>query len=85
MKTVEVTILGKSDCHLCDVAEEVIRDVAGSISETVEVRLNKRSILDDEALYSAHWERIPVIFVNGLEHSHWRVNPERLREAILKE
>ncbi len=73
-----VTLVGKSGCHLCDVAREVIELVCLETGDTwVEL-----SIEDDPALYDAYWEKVPVVLVDGRPHEYWRVNPERLRAAL---
>ncbi|MEO6941958.1 MAG: glutaredoxin family protein [Terrimesophilobacter sp.] len=84
MTAVELTIVGKPDCHLCDVASEVIERVRGELQPAVEVTVQKRSILDDPVLHERYKELIPVVLVNGTEHAHWRVDPAALRAAILE-
>jgi hypothetical protein len=81
--TVRLTIVGKPDCHLCDVASEVIGSVVADLGSSADVAVDKVSILDDPALHERYWEQIPVILVNGVEHAHWRVDPDALRTAIL--
>ena len=73
-----ITLIGKPGCHLCDVAEEVIKRVATDTGTTYE----KVSILDDLALKQKYWEQIPVILVDGEQHEFYRVNEKRLREAL---
>lgn len=83
---VDLTIIGKPDCHLCDVATEVIEQVLGelaSIQPHQQVTVEKLSILDDPALHELYWEQIPVVLIDGEKHSQWRVDPARLRVAIL--
>jgi len=82
--TVQLTIIGKPDCHLCDIAASVIDSVVSDLDGSVSVDVVKQSILDDTELHERYWEKIPVILVNGVEHSHWHVNPDTLRTAILK-
>ncbi|MGI6878699.1 glutaredoxin family protein [Microbacterium sp. gxy059] len=80
-----VTLIGKADCHLCDVAREIVDktiadlpdDVAGAIDVT------ELSILDDPALHEAWWEKIPVVLIDDRLHTHWRVSADRLRAALL--
>ena len=87
MPAVTLTIIGKPDCHLCDVATEVIDHVVGELASATpprRVAVQKLSILDDSALHERYWEQIPVVLVNGEEHAHWRVEPAQLRAAILK-
>lgn len=80
-----VTVIGKPDCHLCDVAEGVVERVLADLPERVadRVEVDEKSILDDPELYAQWWEKIPVVLIDGRLHAHWRVAPERLREALL--
>ncbi|HMM82806.1 MAG TPA: glutaredoxin family protein [Terrimesophilobacter sp.] len=84
MSAVELTIIGKPDCHLCDVAESVIDSVVSELDGSASVTIVKRSILDDPELHEQYWEKIPVILVNGAEHAHWHVDAQELRTAILE-
>ena len=81
-----LTLIGKPDCHLCDVAHGVIEQVIAGLPDDVADRIEVRepSILDDTALYELWWEKIPVVLIDGTLHAHWRVAPERLRDAILE-
>ncbi len=36
----------------------------------------------DEELYRQYWEQIPVVLVDGAQHTFWRVDAERLRKAL---
>ncbi|MDQ1130631.1 glutaredoxin family protein [Microbacterium sp. SORGH_AS_0888] len=79
-----LTLIGKADCHLCDVARGVIDQVLAELPEKDADRIEvvEASIETDPALYELWWEKIPVILIDGKLHSHWRVAPERLREAL---
>jgi hypothetical protein len=76
-----LTLIGKPDCHLCDVAREVVEAVVAELPED-DVVIDERSILDDPALYELWWEKIPVVLIDGRLHAHWRVSPDRLRAAL---
>lgn len=76
-----ITLIGKPDCHLCDVAREIVELVVAERPDG-EVEVVERSILDDAALYDAWWEKIPVVLVDGRFHAHWRVSADRLRDAL---
>jgi len=70
--------VGKPGCHLCDVAREVIDMVcAQADTEWVEV-----SITDDPRLAQRYADQIPVVLVDGRVHDIYRVNPDRLRDAL---
>ena len=76
-----ITLIGKPDCHLCDVAREVVETVVAELPEDA-VDIDELSIADDPALYAQWWEKIPVVLIDGELHGHWRVSPERLRTAL---
>lgn len=79
-----LTIIGKADCHLCDVASEVIDAVVAELPDAAAERIQivEASIEDDPALYDLWWEKIPVVLIDGALHSHWRVSSDRLRAAL---
>jgi hypothetical protein len=73
-----VTLIGKPGCHLCDDARAVVQEVAAATGAVVE----ERDITQDEALYARYWEQIPVVLVDGAQHTFWRVDPTRLHAAL---
>jgi glutaredoxin len=76
-----LTLISKPDCHLCDVAREVVETVLADLPED-SVEVEELSIADDPALYAQWWEKIPVVLIDGQLHGHWRVSPDRLRAAL---
>ncbi|WP_133542097.1 glutaredoxin family protein [Microbacterium sp. BK668] len=76
-----LTLISKPDCHLCDVAREIVEAVVAELPED-SVEVEDKSILDDAALYELWWEKIPVVLIDGAVHGHWRVSPDRLRAAL---
>lgn len=80
-----VTIISKPDCHLCDVAREIVETVIAELPEQAgaAVEMEELSILDDPALHAQWWEKIPVVLIDGAFHAHWRVSPDRLRAALV--
>ncbi|WP_460068329.1 glutaredoxin family protein [Streptomyces sp. YKOK-I1] len=73
-----VTLIGKPDCHLCEDAQAVVEKVCGDLG----VPWEHRDITEDKALYDAYWEQIPVVLVDGRQHTFWRVDETRLRKAL---
>lgn len=73
-----VTLIGKPGCHLCDDARTVVQRVAAESGAAVE----ERDITQDEELYARYWEQIPVVLVDGEQHTFWRVDADRLRRAL---
>ncbi len=80
-----LTVIGKPECHLCDVAEEIVEAVVADLPDDVadSVAVERLSILEDAALYERWWEKIPVVLIDGALHAHWRVSADRLRDALL--
>ncbi|MBB4668068.1 hypothetical protein BKA24_002777 [Microbacterium marinum] len=76
-----LTLISKPDCHLCDVAREIVETVVADLPEG-RVAIEELSIADDPALYAQWWEKIPVVLVDGELHAHWRVSADRLRAAL---
>lgn len=76
-----LTLISKPDCHLCDVARDIVEVVIADLPED-RVEVQELSILDDRALYELWWEKIPVVLLDGQLHAHWRVSPDRLRAAL---
>lgn len=86
MPTAHLTLIGKPGCHLCDDARELIGSVVEKITghpTAPEVILDEVSILDDAELRELYVEDIPVLLINGKVHNYWRIDPLRLRTALL--
>ncbi|AND17491.1 glutaredoxin family protein [Rathayibacter tritici] len=82
MVDVELTLVGKPGCHLCDDARTVIEQVLADLGDEVAVAVSEVSILDDSELHERYMEEIPVVLIDGRVHTFWRVDPERLRRAL---
>jgi Glutaredoxin-like domain (DUF836) len=81
MEASVVTLIGKPGCHLCDDARATVEAV---IAEVGSATLDEVSILDDAALFELYAEEIPVVLINGAVHTIWRVDPARLKNALLE-
>lgn len=77
--TARVVLIGKPECHLCADARAIIDKVCSEL----DVQWVELSILDDPTLASKYFELIPVTLVDGKPHDQWRVNEDRLRNALL--
>jgi glutaredoxin len=73
-----VVLLGRSGCHLCDEAREVVDRVATDLGVTWQ----ERSVDDDPDLVRRYGDQVPVTFVDGHRHDFWRVDEGRLRAAL---
>lgn len=73
-----ITLVDRPGCHLCEVAEQVIRQVADEDGIPWE-RVDITSSSDLAARYA---ERVPVVLVDGREVAHWTVSAPVLRRAL---
>jgi hypothetical protein len=80
-----LALIGKPGCHLCDDAREVIVRVIAELSPEFLIELTEQSILDDEELYTKYRDEIPVVLIDDLVHTIWRVDPLRLSAALQEE
>ena len=87
--TIDLTLIGKSGCHLCDEARVTVNAVVGAfraeytgVARHIQVNLVEHDILVDEELWNRYSEEVPVLLINGEVHNYWRIDPVRLRGAL---
>ena len=56
----------------------------GELDDAASVTLEELSILEDETLNEKYWDEIPVLLINGVVHNIWRIDPVRLRAALME-
>jgi glutaredoxin len=76
-----VTFISKPGCHLCDEARTTVLQVLEEC-QTLSLRFEERSILDDPDLMDKYVEQIPVLLLNGKVHNFWHIDPVRLTTAL---
>lgn len=74
-------LLGRTGCHLCDDARVVVAAVADELG----VGWVERDVDTEAALADEYGDRVPVVLLDGAEHSYWRVDEGRLRAALAGE
>jgi hypothetical protein len=85
-RDIRLTLIGKPGCHLCDDAREVVQGVIDDFEATdasSRLLLDELSILDDDELRARYAEEIPVLLIDGQVHNYWRIDPARLKAALL--
>jgi glutaredoxin len=81
---IQLTFVSKPDCHLCEAARDVVDGVVADLGSEASVSIEELSILEHADLYEKYVEEIPVVLLNGKVHNIWRVDPARLKTAILE-
>ncbi|WP_028045144.1 glutaredoxin family protein [Cellulomonas sp. URHE0023] len=77
-----VVLYGRSGCHLCDDARDVVRSVCaetGSGWTEVDIEAGPyegRDLVDELG------ELVPVVEVDGVQQGYWRIDAARLRRTL---
>ena len=74
----ELTLLTRAGCHLCETAAETVARIgaeAGLVPRAVDVDT-------DPELQAEYGDRVPVVLVDGREHSYFTVDEARLRRDL---
>jgi glutaredoxin len=75
----QVTIYSRRNCHLCEVAKEVVESAKNEAEFDFEVVF----IDGDTGLEKEYGEEVPVTLINGKHHDYFRVDRARFIEAVL--
>jgi glutaredoxin len=73
-----ITLLGRPGCHLCEYAREALDRVRAATGVT----WTERDVATDPELEREYGGRVPVILLDGKEHSWFRVEEQRLRRDL---
>ncbi len=73
-----LVLLSRSGCHLCDDARAVLSAVAHAAGEG----WVERDVDAEPGLADEYGDRVPVVLLDGAEHSYWRVDESRLKAAL---
>jgi glutaredoxin len=73
-----ITLITRVGCHLCETAGAQLRGLQRELGFSYrEVDVDESKVLRDRFA-----EQVPVILLDGREHSHFRVDEVRLRKAL---
>jgi glutaredoxin len=73
-----LVLLTRAGCHLCQTAAETLTRIgaeAGLVPEAVDVDT-------DPELQAEYGDRVPVVLLDGREHSYFTVDVDRLRRDL---
>ena len=82
---IQITLIGKPGCHLCDDARTALAATVTNFTEghpSVSIEITEQNLLDDPALIAKYSEEIPVVLIDGKMHSYWRVDTQRLTAKL---
>jgi glutaredoxin len=73
-----IVIVTRVGCHLCEQAQATVTRVATDLG----VAYREVDVDADLALAGEFGDRVPVVLVDGTEHTYWNVDERRLRRAL---
>ena len=82
--SIELTLIGRNGCHLCEVAQgDLAQVVARFANEHPKAEYSINDIeIDDHPQYSGYSDEIPVLLLNGRQLSFWRIDQDRVYAAL---
>jgi glutaredoxin len=75
-----VTVMTRTGCHACEVAEQEIARICAELS----VPWSARDVDTDPELRAEYGDRVPVFLIDGAEHGYWKVEEPRFRAALAR-
>ena len=78
MEPTRITLLTRPGCHLCDFA----RDAVARVHAATGASWREVSVDRDPELEQEYGGRVPVVLLDGREHDYFRVDEERLIQAV---
>ena len=79
----QVVLLTRAGCGLCQRAYDRLAELAAELDfELSSTDVDAAAATGDSALRAEFGDRLPVVLLDGREHSYWDVDEARLRADI---
>lgn len=80
-----VVLLTRDGCALCDRAGAHLARLAGELAFDLDTTdVDAAAAAGDPALRAEYGDRLPVVLLDGREHSYWEVDEPRLRADLAR-
>ncbi|KAA0022352.1 glutaredoxin family protein [Antrihabitans cavernicola] len=79
-----VTLLTRAGCGLCDVAHGQLVSICAEFGATLDSVDVDAAAATEPGLRAEYGDRLPVVLLNGREHSYWEVDEARLRADLAR-
>ncbi|NGX09552.1 glutaredoxin family protein [Mycobacteroides franklinii] len=80
-----LTLLTRAGCSACDRAERELAALAEEFNIGLTVTDVDEAAVTDSSLRAEFGDRLPVVLLDGLEHSYWEVDEPRLRADLKRD
>jgi hypothetical protein len=80
-----VVLLTRDGCGLCERAARQLAELAGELGFGLTVTdVDAAAAAGDTTLRAEFGDRLPVVLLDGAEHSYWEVDEPRLRADLAR-
>ncbi|MGM7645181.1 glutaredoxin family protein [Nocardia sp. JW2] len=80
--TPSVTLLTRAGCGMCSIALAQLETICGDFGLPVQTVDVDEAAATDPALRAEYGDRLPVVLLDGREHSYFDVDEPRLRADL---
>ncbi|MGO4441962.1 glutaredoxin family protein [Mycobacterium sp. 2YAF39] len=78
-----VELLTRAGCSICTVAATRLAELADELGFALTVTdVDAAAAAGDSALRAEFGDRLPVVLLDGAEHSYWEIDEPRLRADL---
>jgi hypothetical protein len=79
----QVQLLTRAGCTICDQAHLQLKDLAADLDFDLSTTdVDEAAANGDSSLRAEFGDRLPVVLLDGREHSYWEVDEPRLRKDL---
>lgn len=83
MSRPRVELLTRAGCGLCEGVYRRLGELAGELNfELSSIDVDAAAAAGESALRAEYGDRLPVVLLDGREHSYWDIDEDRLRADI---
>ena len=80
----KVTIYSRSQCHLCEVAQQIAEQVQSELAvQGIDFEIEKILIDNNPDLEEQYGDLVPVTQIDGKQHDFFRIDAERLKNSLI--
>ena len=79
----QVVLLTRNGCGMCERAASRLAELSDELGFDLTITdVDAEAAAGDAALRAEFGDRLPVVLLNGSEHSYWEVDEPRLRSDL---
>ena len=83
MSRSQVQLLTRAGCTICDQVHVQLKGLAAELDfDLSTVDVDAAAAAGDSSLRAEFGDRLPVVLLDGREHSYWEVDEPRLRKDL---